>query len=146
MLLGSGCGGKLVPVQGVVLFDGKPLPRAGVLFIAEGSEGRDANGFTDGNGVFRLTTFRPGDGVLPGTYKVVIQYSEEAAIPAHLNTPDAIQKALGKTIQPKPPSLTIPPIYSQPDRTILRQQVPPHGEVKFALRSDNGGLHQGGPR
>jgi hypothetical protein len=77
---------------------------------------------------------------------VVIQYSEEAAIPAHLNTPQTIQKALGETIKPKQPSLTIPPIYSQPDRTILRQQVPPHREVKFALCSDNGGLHQGGSR
>jgi hypothetical protein len=146
VLLGSGCSGKLVKVQGVVLLDGKPLPRAGVLFIPEGSEGRDANGFTDDNGVFRLTTFRPGDGALPGTYKVVIQYSEEAAIPAHLNTPEAIQKAMGKTIKPPKPSLTIPPTYSQPDRTILRQQVPPNGEVKFELRSDNGGQRQGGSR
>ena len=138
VLLASGCGGKLVKVEGVVLLDGKPLPRAGVLFIHEGPEGRDANGFTDDNGVFRLSTYRSGDGALPGTYKVVIQYSEETAVPAQLNTPEAIQKEMGKSIKPKKPSLTIPPAYSQPDRTILRQQVPPDGEVKFELRSDDG--------
>ncbi len=146
IFLGSGCGGKLVKVQGVVLLDDKPLPRAAVLFIPEGTEGRSANGFTDEKGVFRLSTFRTDDGALPGTYKVVIQYSEETAVPANLNTPEAIQKAMAKAAPSKKPSLTIPPIYSQPDRTVLRQKVPAEGEVKFELRSDNGGQPRGGSR
>jgi hypothetical protein len=139
VFLGSGCGGKLVKVQGVVLLDDKPLPRAAVLFIPEDLEGRGANGFTDDKGIFRLSTFRTGDGALPGSYKVVIQYSEEVAVPTHLKTPEAIQKEMGKAVSSKKPSLTIPPIYSQPDRTVLRQKVPADGEVKFELRSDKGG-------
>jgi hypothetical protein len=136
-LLLPGCGGGsgTVKVEGVVFFAGQPLPRASVLFLPEAPGGRDARGFTDKDGKFRLSTFQSGDGALPGNYKVVIQYSEEVAPAAGLKTPAEIQRGLG-TGKPPAPSLTLPPAYSQPDKTVLRQRVPAQGPVKFDLYPD----------
>src|SRR5437870_1727476 len=68
----AGCGGsRTSPVEGTVLLDGKPVAGASIQFIAQG-KGRDATGQTDGSGQFAMSTFKPRDGVLPGSYKVVI--------------------------------------------------------------------------
>jgi hypothetical protein len=130
LLLAAGCGGGdgTVKVEGVVFFDGKPLSRALVLFMPEGTGGRDASGTTDTGGKFRLSA-------LPGNYKVAIQYSEEVVPPADLKTPVEIQKGFARS-KPPAPSLTLPPTYSQPDKTVLRQRVPAEGAVKFDLHPD----------
>jgi hypothetical protein len=137
LLAGAGCGDrKTVKVRGVVTLDGEPLPRAAVLFQHQDQGGRDANGFTDNSGTFRLSTFDPDDGALPGNYKVVIQFTGESLeVPPDLKTPEEVQKELGKRVKVKKSSLTIPDIYSNPDKTVLRQKVPTDGEVRLALKS-----------
>jgi hypothetical protein len=71
-----GCGGKYkpVPVSGVVTLDGSPVEGATVYFYAVGDEkeGRPAQGVTDKNGEFRLSTMGENDGALRREYKVVI--------------------------------------------------------------------------
>ena len=59
---------KLVPVHGVVLFNGKPLEGAGVTFT-NSTAGVTAYGQTDAEGKFTLTTFTAGDGAAPGRKK-----------------------------------------------------------------------------
>jgi hypothetical protein len=72
----AGCGGryKPVPVSGVVTLDSAPVEGATVYFYAVGDErdGRPAQGVTDKNGEFRLSTMGENDGALPRNYKVVI--------------------------------------------------------------------------
>jgi hypothetical protein len=72
----AGCGGKYkpVPVSGVVTLDGQPIEAATVYFYAVGDEreGRPAQGITDKNGEFQLSTMGNKDGALPNKYKVVI--------------------------------------------------------------------------
>lgn len=73
-LAAAGCGPgrpKTLPVTGVVTLDGKPLEEASVLFAPEGG-GRPATGLTDKEGRFRLGTFVPGDGALPGKHLVSV--------------------------------------------------------------------------
>ena len=83
LLFVTGCGSSdSFPVEGTVKLDGKPLAGVTVQFIAQDPGGRDANGTADAEGVFRLSTTRPGDGVLPGKYKVVIQPARASARPA----------------------------------------------------------------
>ncbi len=70
-----GCGGSGFPktynVTGTVKQAGKPVDGALVTFIpAEGS--KSAVGSTNDKGEFKLSTFGPGDGALPGSYKVTI--------------------------------------------------------------------------
>ncbi len=129
----AGCGSRsIVPVKGVVTFDGKPLAKASVVFSSQERGGRDASGFTDTDGVFELTTFRPKDGALPGLYKVTVHYSEAVAVPVGPQSPADAQRA---AVTVKPSSVVIAPIYSQPDRTVLSQKVPPDGAVRIELKS-----------
>jgi len=62
ILVAGGCGRRvtLVPVSGVVEVCGR-TPRGGVI----GPDGR-----------FTLSTFEPGDGVMPGRHKVVVNASK----------------------------------------------------------------------
>lgn len=79
MFLIAGCAGPadewakkrpaVVPVSGQVLFQGKPVEEASISFSqVDGSYG--ANARTGGDGRFRLTTFKPNDGAVPGQYRV----------------------------------------------------------------------------
>ncbi len=71
----AGCGGSGFPktykVSGTVKQGGKPVDGALVTFLStEG--GKSAVGSTNDKGEFKLSTFGPGDGALPGAYKVTI--------------------------------------------------------------------------
>lgn len=71
----AGCGGSDFPktysVSGTVVQNGKPVDGALVTFLStEG--GKSAVGSTNADGEFTLSTFGPGDGALPGAYKVTV--------------------------------------------------------------------------
>ena len=138
----AGCGSGLAPVQGIVTLDGKPLPNASVLFISQEPGGQDASGFTDAHGVFQLSTYRPGDGALPGAqpgrYKVTVHYSEPGQVPANLKTAQAVQKAATQAARAHKASIVVPAVYSRPDKTNLEQKVPAGGDVKLELKSAKG--------
>jgi hypothetical protein len=71
---GFGCGNssdvQTVPVTGVVTFEGQPVDGATVYFAPE--KGPAARAETDEEGKFSLMTNRPGDGAVPGKFKVGI--------------------------------------------------------------------------
>ncbi len=69
----GGCGDghpKRVQVAGTLTIDSKPLPNAELKLIP--SKGRPALATTDSSGRFKLWTFTPGDGAVPGTYTVTV--------------------------------------------------------------------------
>ena len=73
-LLALGCGSSetlTYPVSGIVTLDGLPMEGAAVMLkpIAGGSNGYGVTG-TDGS--FEITTYRKGDGALPGEHRVVV--------------------------------------------------------------------------
>jgi hypothetical protein len=133
--LAAGCGGSgTVPVKGTLTFDGKPLAGAFVTLIPDGPGGREAHGSTDAGGVFHLSTFSPKDGALPGAYKVTVTYSEPVPVPANLKSATDVQKAAAEAVDSRTTGLVIPPIYAQPDRTVLKHRVPEDGDLKLELR------------
>ncbi len=73
-----GCGGldrpERVPVSGQVLIDGEPLTVGNIQILPDNA--RPASGKIDTNGRFEMTTFEPGDGVVPGTHRVVVVANE----------------------------------------------------------------------
>jgi hypothetical protein len=77
----AGCGTKAVgvdgtvPVTGTVTQKGAPLAGATVTFAPSGTA-RSASGVTDPQGKFALTTLKPGDGAMPGEYKVTVTKME----------------------------------------------------------------------
>jgi hypothetical protein len=81
VLLGlAGCGGpRLYPVHGKVTWENgaEASELVGGLVICESVDGRvGARGDIEKDGSFRLSTYKPGDGVLPGKHRVaVVEYS-----------------------------------------------------------------------
>jgi hypothetical protein len=68
---GTGSGapaGTTVPVKGKVTYKGQPLTQGSVVFEPDG--GREANGEIKLDGTFELTTFKIGDGAVPGVHRV----------------------------------------------------------------------------
>lgn len=73
LLLAVGCGSGdrgLVPVEGQVTIDGKPITSGRIEFFPE--SGRPAIGNIDSEGRYQLQTYEPGDGAKPGNYRVAI--------------------------------------------------------------------------
>lgn len=73
-LSAMGCGGvKLVPVQGTVFKDGKPMADANVSFVPDQSnkESTAGTGVTGEDGAFQIR-FEDRAGLSPGKYKVMV--------------------------------------------------------------------------
>jgi hypothetical protein len=62
---------KLAKVSGTVTLDKMPVAGAAVMFMPVGG-GRPAQGLTDAQGKFTLTTFDDGDGAIIGEHKVTV--------------------------------------------------------------------------
>ena len=140
-LLAAGCAGggtaQPVKVRGVVKLDDKPIEGAMVVFLpADSKSGHNAQGVTRGDGSFQLSTYRDGDGALPGEYKVVVQYNEGVAAPAG-NDMKSAMTGMQANMKKKqgPAKIVIPAQYSDPGQTKLRQKVPADGDVTFDLKS-----------
>jgi hypothetical protein len=130
----TGCGKSgLVPVKGVVKLNGQLLADASVMFIAQDEGGKDATGYTDGNGVFHLSTYKPGDGAMRGKYKVVVQTAARSEGPPAGSQEDAQKRTADPNKSPPP---LIAARFSQPDLTILTQQVPANGDVVLDVKSE----------
>jgi hypothetical protein len=74
----SGCGGSQdanrpdrVPASGVVLYKGDPVEGATVVFAPQ-DHSHSAAARTGPDGRFQLRTFQPGDGAVPGNFKVTV--------------------------------------------------------------------------
>lgn len=131
----AGCGSsRTSPVEGTVTLDDKPLAGASIQFVAQGA-GRDATGETDQSGQFVMSTFQPRDGVLPGTYKVVISTPLGTADTTTYGSSDDAMSAASKAPAKKASASKFPQKYARPDQTPLTQEVPVKGKLKFELKS-----------
>ena len=145
-LTGTGCG-QLYHIKGKVTLDGQPLAGATVQFVPEDGS-RPAVGTTATDGTFTLTTYKPGDGVLPGEYRVLIsKMSEHAIVPADPNDKEAMKTIMTQLMKrtaprPKEPGKMadmVPGVYSDRVQTPLRQTVPdPKGDYLQELTSKLG--------
>jgi len=81
--LEAGCGPSrpaLLPAEGVVTLDGKPLANASLVFQPKAG-GRPASARTDASGRFKMGTYTPQDGVLPGEHAVTVVAIESIGPP-----------------------------------------------------------------
>lgn len=126
-----GCGGKgMVDVHPKFTVDGQPLPDASITFVRQSDEGGRASfGVTDSNGVAQMTTFEPYDGVLPGTYSVVVikapenayTFEEEAVDPTDpsLLLQGSAMREMRQTTRQKRVRSLLPEEYTDPGTTPL---------------------------
>ena len=72
----AGCGKDgptTIPIRGEVIYNGAPLKEGTVVYLPkQPGQGRQATGAIQQDGSFVLTTFKDGDGVVPGAYDIVI--------------------------------------------------------------------------
>lgn len=74
-----------VPASGVVTLDAQPVEGAYVVFATDrAGKAYNAMAVTDAQGRFRLQTFRPQDGAVPGIHRVQIEKSTFSDPPAEL--------------------------------------------------------------
>jgi hypothetical protein len=146
---GTGCGGaasKPVKVEGILTLDGKPLPGAAISFMPIAQGTRPASGRSETDGSFRLTTFATDDGALPGEYKVVVTAPESDTSrprgnPMQMSDKDKaaffmrMAPEVREKEEAKKPKSTVPEVYTNMEKTPLRQIVPADGKVKLELRS-----------
>jgi hypothetical protein len=85
---------KPVPVHGLVRYNGKPLDGAHVIFTNT-EAGLSADGTTDADGKFSLTTFRPDDGAVPGHYHVTVTKAQAPTRHGAANAPPVFRPGGG---------------------------------------------------
>ena len=143
-----------VKVRATVMLDGKPLEGASIRFHRlDDSTTRGASGITDDNGQVRMSTFSPGDGVLPGEYVVTVSKQDEAGdLDSSLKPPpppedeteeeakarkvrEAAFAATTGSLVPKY-SKGLPRKYRIRGESPLRCTVPPESAVVFELSSN----------
>ena len=79
-LLGCGPGGpETIPIRGTVKLENGSVPTHCTVYfqpteVADGDPLRPATANVDEEGAFEVTSFREGDGLVPGTYQVKIVY------------------------------------------------------------------------
>ncbi|MFO0429627.1 MAG: carboxypeptidase-like regulatory domain-containing protein [Planctomyces sp.] len=136
----SGCSGEtdqwklsrppVYKVSGTVNLSGKPLEGAVVLFHSPDGK-HSANGRTDSNGRFVLTTFEEADGATEGQHKVTITKTEYVKTPTAYDSPDEPSVALL-------PKQLLPVKISKPDTTDLTATVTAAGpnDTTFDLKTE----------
>jgi hypothetical protein len=79
----TGCGGGTYPVRGTVtLDDGTPVTRGLVVFErVDGGQAVTARGDIQPDGSYQLSTYKPGDGVPAGRYKVLVNPLDLSDVP-----------------------------------------------------------------
>jgi hypothetical protein len=121
-LAGCGGGSGTVPVRGTVTFKGKPVPSGTITFIPDA--GPHATGEIGPDGTYTLTTYKAGDGAVPGSYKVVVVAMQDTSA------------RLPEERTPLPPPI-VPTKYTSVATTDLTAQVK-DGEntINFDLKGE----------
>lgn len=90
----TGCrrGPTLVPAEGRVVFEGKPLTTGAIMVQPEAGPAAQAKIQPDGS--FRLGTYLPGDGAIPGTATVRIICRQDLTQPGE-------ERAYGRSLIPE---------------------------------------------
>jgi hypothetical protein len=136
VVLVAGCGSTLQPAGGRVLVNGFPVTEGTIMFYPV-AKGRPATGRIVQDGSFTLSYQKPGDGLPPGEYKVVIvadvfkpgqrtaQQAYDEANMKRQGIEDTSTQAHGTLIH------VVPPEYNDVATTPLTQTVASSAEPQY---------------
>ena len=85
---------------------------------------------TDESGQFKLTTFDPSDGAIPGTYRVTVTKMDTTAAPPAENPDPTVPP-------PPPPKSVLPEKFATPNTSGLTADVKKDGENNFPFDLGN---------
>ena len=110
-----------VEAGGTVTYNGEPVDGASIVF-APTAGGKAAVGTTDASGNFKLMTFDPEDGAVPGTYSVTVV--KRTAVPDEVSEDSEGPSA-------PPPEDLLPKRYGSASESGLTAEVTDGGENQF---------------
>jgi serine/threonine protein kinase len=128
-----------VPVRGTLLLGlqggDKPIANAHLIFIPDATDGKRATAVSDEKGEFTLQTEFPGDGALPGRYRVVVdkepQYDRARVMPNVAETDRNFRDYLGGQLANL--ETEVNRNYSDERRTRLKALVPAGGITNMRI-------------
>lgn len=140
MVVVAGCGDsrdpnrpRTVPVSVTVTYQGQPVSAATVTFHPAGSQARGATTLTDEEGHAEMWAFEPGDGVIPGDYRVTVSKVAISSLPDRDSvSPEEYEKAERKLAKERPKH-ELPVKYSQAKKSPLTISVSEDGDREFSL-------------
>jgi hypothetical protein len=126
-----GCGGgpsrpPTYSVTGQITDNGKPVADVDVAFRPDNTAGgqKPANGKTDSEGRYTLTTFSFGDGAMAGSYRVTLsKFDIAAGGSADVDSDDYVPPDASGSI--KPPKNQLPKKLSDPETSGLTATIDP---------------------
>lgn len=110
----------VVPAAGVVTWNGSPVAKAQIVFVADGGS-YSASGLSAEDGSFQLSAFPPDAGAVPGKYKVMVIKADVPEIQDENSTELARAKPL------------IPTKYADPNKSGLAVEIPESGDQNIKL-------------
>ena len=138
-LFGCSKNPKCYPVIGKVTFDGTVIETGSVTFFPE-TGGRPAMAEIQPDGTYQLSSYKAGDGIPAGNYKVTIESveypPEETAPPKSMEEELAMEDAPIVKADRKPPKWFVPEEYSSTASSPLRATVEKEpNTIDFTLTS-----------
>lgn len=126
----AGCGGKpvdpnrpkTVPASVTITYQGQPVADATVTLQPTSGQPRGAMARTDAEGKAVLWTYDPGDGVIPGAYKVTV-IKQPAAPDTSSMTPEEYNKFAETAGNAPPPQNELPAKYADANASDLTLDV-----------------------
>lgn len=123
-----GCRGSdrlpIAPVEGKVLYQGKPLEFGTVVF--QPANGKTARGVIGSDGTFRLSTYDSGDGAVVGSHNVQVTCYET-------QRPGAPPPKVNAAGDADPGKLLIPAKYTRFYSSGLKAEVKPKDNTPFVF-------------
>lgn len=118
----AGCGGAadrpdLVPVKGTVLLNGQPVSGATVTFSNEKAP-RSAQGVTDAEGKFQLTSYDTNDGAIEGEHSITITKAAAVSDSSQITQANAMEMmkkntgAMKGKLSDQKPEMVLPAKYA----------------------------------
>lgn len=120
---------QTVPVKGTVTYKNAPVEGATVSFLPQDAKSKGAVGRTDKSGRYRLTTFKPGDGALPASYRVVIAKTTSESRLSEDQQKEYLAK--GKQLPPNVEKDDLPAKYKNDATSKLTADVKEGGKAEF---------------
>jgi hypothetical protein len=137
----AGCGGDdggLEPrysVTGTVKYKGELVKKASISFVPTKPDGHSATGNVV-DGYYSLTTLNPGDGAIPGTYKVMVD-DRELDQSKLRDEADALGKKKGVTYNQIPQELQGAALKKMKSSLPGKYQIPSTSDIEKEVKAES---------
>jgi hypothetical protein len=127
----AGCGSGLVPAEGIVLLDGRPVAGATITFMPQG-EGRPASARSGADGRFAASLPGAAPGLPAGDYRVVVMLLKQEVLGAGGGDAETASGGGGPPVQ-----YIVPKRYGDPETSGLTAPLAKGSrDLRFELTSE----------